>query len=235
MSSPFGCNSQPKNSLFKAKLAGKQVVPPEDVTLVIDKSQVITAIIPFQTKQAAAIRTHMHQNILDNGGKIFLYRSVNGWTNIALDSTESAPKLTSDPITTLKTALREFNACTAVDQVIMKWKVTDKVVAEEELDGMESMFDALPDSTADTDEPHTGDKTDAEMLSDTLDQLDRKVDSLDLKIGHVISMLEKAHRGTSDNPLDVEKDNNAEASGSKDPANPTTPTTGKRARKPPSA
>jgi hypothetical protein len=97
------------------------------------------------------------------------------------------------------------------------------------------MFDALPDSTADTDEPHTGDKTDAEMLSDTLDQLDRKVDSLDLKIGHVISMLEKAHRGTSDNPLDVEKDNNAEASGSKDPANPTTPTTGKRARKATSA
>ena len=229
MSSPFGCNSAPKNSLFKSKLAGKQVIPPEDVTLVIDKSQVITAIIPFQTKQAAAIRAHMHQNIIDNGQKIFLYRGVNGWTNIALDSSESAPKLTCDPITTLKIAHREFNACTSVNNVIMKWKITDQVVTEEELDGMESAFEPLPDAATDPNEPHGNEKTDAEVLAETLDQLERKVDSLDLKIGHVISILEKNYRGTSDNPLQVE-DNNAEASGSKDPVTPTT-ATAKRVRK----
>ena len=58
------------------------------------------------------------------------------------------------------------------------------------------------------------------------------MDSLDLKIGHVISILEKNYRGTSDNLLDVEKDHNAEASGSKDPVTPTTTTTAaKRPRK----
>ena len=232
MSSAFGCNSPQKNSLFKSKMAGKQTVTPEDVTIVIDKCQVITALVPFQTKQASAIRTHMHQNILDNGQKIFIYRSINGWTNIALDSTESAPKLTCDPITTLKIAHKEFNACTAVGNVYMKWKGTEDLLPYEAIDGMEGHFDPLPEDQVV--ESTVAEKTDAEMLADTLDTIERKVDSLDTKIGHIISIIELAHRNAPKDPVDVDGNNddttgnNEEAGSSKDPA---TPQTGKRARK----
>ena len=127
MSSPFACNRGP--SPFGSKLAkAKEAAVPEPVTLIADKSQVITAIIPFQTKQAAAIRQHMHANITSNGQKIFIYRAVNGWTNIALDATEAAPKLTCDPITTLKTAWHEFTNCSAVSTITIKWKDTDTVL-----------------------------------------------------------------------------------------------------------
>ena len=57
-SSPFGCN---RKNLFSNK--AKEAAPPETVTLIADKSQVITAIIPFSTKQAANIRAHMHANV----------------------------------------------------------------------------------------------------------------------------------------------------------------------------
>ena len=50
---------------------------------------------------AAPIRQHMHANVTHDGQRIFIFRQVNGWTNISLDSTDTSPKLTCDPITVL--------------------------------------------------------------------------------------------------------------------------------------
>ena len=68
MSSPFACN---KKDLFGSK-AKKEAAPAEPVTIIADKCQVITAVIPFNTKNAAAIRQWMHAHVLHNGQKIFL-------------------------------------------------------------------------------------------------------------------------------------------------------------------
>ena len=148
-SSPFGCNQ--KNS-FGSKLSkAKDNSAPEPVTLIADKNQVITAIIPFNTPMAASIRQHMHTTVLNDGQKIFIYRSVNGWTNIALDSSEAAPKLTCDPVTTLIKAWTEFNKCPQVSNITIKWKGSEQALSYDDIAGMEAEFVALPEGTGDAD------------------------------------------------------------------------------------
>ena len=201
MSSAFGCNQ--KNSLLGSKLSkSNQVNPPEPVLLVANKNQVITAVIPFNTKRAAEIRQHMHATIVKDGQRIFIYRSVNGWTNIALDSTDANPKLTCDPITTLITAWREFNNCTAVSTVSIKWDGSDTVLGYDDIRGMEATFEALPDAT---NEDNAGSsKTDAEILYDMVESGNNKLEALTTKIEYIIDKVDKlaeiAGRDTSDSP-----------------------------------
>ena len=116
--SAFGCNQ--KKSVFGSPAKAKEVIPREAVILVANKNQVITALIPYNSKQAATIRQHMHLNITIDGQRVFLFRPINGWTNIALDATETNPKLTANPITALKLAYTKFNECTAVSSVTIK-------------------------------------------------------------------------------------------------------------------
>ena len=192
-SSPFAFSSQ-RGNLFGSKSKGKDKAPPEDVTLVASKSQVITAIIPFGTKNAQAIRQHMHQNIVTEtdpkGQRIFIFRQVNGWTNIHLESTEEKPKLTCDPITVLKIAWREFSACPQVGTLKIKWENSDATLAYDDIDGMETQFEPLPDES---DEPSVPAKTDAEMIYDKVEQVEAKVDELNGKFTHVADSLDKIY------------------------------------------
>ena len=178
-SSPFGCNK--KNSFASSLSKAKEAAAPEPVMLIADKSQVITAVIPFNTKNAAPIRQHMHQNVTENGQKIFIYRNINGWTNISLESTESAPKLTCDPITTLTTAWREFTNCAAVSKVTIKWAGSATELGFDDIKGMETQFDPLPEAAAE-ESGASSSKTDAEILYDLIGALDKKVDELSTKL-----------------------------------------------------
>jgi hypothetical protein len=189
MSSPFACNA--KKSLFGGKAKSKDVAPPERVTLIVDKSQVVTALIPYQTKQANAIRAHMHQSVLHDGQRIFIFRQVNGWTNISLESTESVPKLTCDPITTLITAWREFSTCPSVSDVVIKWKGTNEELGYDDIAGMDGQFDPLPEATETT--ATADDKTDADVLYDAIQAVDKKIDALDAKLVHLISVGERTY------------------------------------------
>ena len=193
-SSPFGCNQK---NLFGSKAKPQVASVPEPVGLVAEKNQVITALIPFQTKKAAEVRQHMHANIIENGQKIFIYRAVNGWTNISLESTETSPKLTCDPITTLKTAYREFTNCGAVSKVTIKWKGSDNELGYDDIDAMEPEFDPLPEETADT-TAAGGSKTDAEVLYDMIAANDKsiaavldKVQATELRLNYIVDIIDK--------------------------------------------
>ena len=187
----------------KSKLAGDKP-PPEDVLLVANKSQVIEAMIPFNTKQAANIRRYMHENIVDNGQRIFIYRTNNGWTNISLESTEATPKLTADPTTTLITAWRAFTACPYVKNVTIKWKSSEDVIGFDDIGKM--TFDDLPTSG---EEPEAGtSKTDVEILHELLEDIQTKqnamrseVDECLTKILYMITVVDKTFKAVTADDL----------------------------------
>lgn len=113
---PFAVNTKP--SPFTP---GKKLISPEPVELIADTNQIVTAVVPFNTPAAPAIRAAMHNQILTpENTKCFIFRPTNGWTNIALDSTGEAPKLTSEPKYLLKVAWRSFQDCQAVSNVTMR-------------------------------------------------------------------------------------------------------------------
>ena len=181
-SSAFGCNA--KKSLLGNSLKAKEVIPREPVVLVANKNQIITAIIPYNSKQAAAIRQHMHTNIVIDSQRVFLFRTVNGWTTVALDSTETNPKLTADPITVLKLAHTKFSECPSVSSVTIKWAGTEDVKTYEDIDQMEPMFTPLPESQDPVAEGQA--KTEGEFLMDKLNEVDKKVDDKILELGNKI-------------------------------------------------
>ena len=197
-SSPFGCN---QNSLFgKQNKKSTAAAPPEAVELIADPCQVITAVIPFGTKQAPNIRKTMHENITHDGQRIFIYRQVNGWTNISLESTETAPKLTADPITALKTAWREFNSCPFVSAVNIKWKGQNNVLGYDDIDHMETQFVPLPTGD-ESDEPK---KTDGEVIFDTINEVKDKLVAMDTKISYLTDVIDSIYK--------MAKDKNGESS-----------------------
>ena len=174
---PFGCNQ--KKSVFGSPAKAKEVKPREPVTLIADKNQVITALIPYNSAHAAVIRQHMHSNITVDNQRLFLFRPVNGWSNVALDSTAENPKLTADPITVLKLAHTKFSECSAVSTVTIKWAGSDEVLNYEDIDKMEPMFIPLPESQG----PVAEAKTEGEFLMDKLNEVDKKVDVKILELG----------------------------------------------------
>lgn len=227
MSSPFGCNQKNTiGSAFSGK--AKETAPPEPVIIVVDKSQVVTAIIPFGTKHAAAIRSHMHGNILIDGQKCFIYRNMNGWTNIGLESTATAPRLTFDPITVLKKAVPEFDACPFVSTVTIKWTDGTTINGYDAIDGLDGMFDPLPVADESPQDMTDTRKTDGEILHECLVEMDKKVDTVDGKLAHVVSVVDKLYKSLVDDDSDVQEivsspperavsnrgKNNGEASGS---------------------
>jgi hypothetical protein len=193
-SSPFGCNA--KKNLFSGKAKAAQPAPGELVTLEVTKFQVITAIIPFNTKQAPNIRQDMHNHCVYDSQKIFMFRAVNGWTNIALDSTEETPKLTCDPQSALKIAWRVFNDSPYVSRLVMKSKESGKEFGYDDIDNLE--FDDLPEASGDSD---TRDKTDADVLYDLstkislqLTKLDQKMIALDKKVDYIVGTLDTYYK-----------------------------------------
>ena len=182
-SSPFGINA--KKSSLGNSLKAKEVIPKEPVTLIADKKyQIITALIPYNSKQAATIRAYMHANITIDGQRVFIFRVANGWSTVALDATESNPKLTGEPIMVLKLAYTKFSECPAVSTVTIKWAGSDEILTYEDIDQMETKFDKLPDAQPDAD-PVTN-KGDADYLMDKLNEVDKKVDDKILELGKKI-------------------------------------------------
>ena len=188
-SSPFGCN--PKKSVFGNKTVLDKQAAPEAVLLLADKSQVITAMIPYNSANAAKIRACMHENVQFDGHKIFIYRAVNGWSNIALDSTAEAPKLTCDPITALKSAWTAFAACPQVGKLTIRWKGEDKDLSYDDVDGMEGLFDPLPDESPAPRAQSVDNKSDAEYLMEKLNEIDKKIELVDLKHAHLVELMEQ--------------------------------------------
>ena len=196
-SNPFDCNQ--KKSAFGSPAKAKAVIPRESVMLVADKNQIITAIVPYNSPQAAAIRQHMHSNITVDGQRVFIFRPVNGWTNIALNSTAESPKLTADPITVLKLAHTKFSECPSVSSVSIKWAGSEDVLTYEDIDHMETMFNPLPESQAPVAEGQA--KTEGEFLMDKLNELDKKVDdkldAIDVKMAYLNNVLGRIAEATT--------------------------------------
>ena len=196
MSSPFGCNQK---NLFGSKAKSKDAKTPEPVTLTVDPSQVVTASIPYGTPMAAPIRQHMHASVTHDGQRIFIFRQVNGWTNISLDSTDTSPKLTCDPITVLNIAYREFNACASVSKVILKMTGDNAEYGYDDIAGMEAKLVPLPEAQ-ETEGAAGGSKTDAEVLYDLaienqnkMVQLGTDVDEIKTKLLYVVQTVDTTY------------------------------------------
>jgi hypothetical protein len=173
MSSPFGCNK--RNTFGNSKIEKK--ISPEPVMLVAHTSQVITLEIPFNTPAASSIRSYMHTHCVTDEPpvkKLFIYRSNNGWTNIGLDSTEEAPKLTADVNYTLKTAWRTFNECPHVSTFTMR-KEDGKEFVYDDIDSL--TFDPLPEATTSSGGAGAS-QTDAEVIMNMIKGLDDKLNIL---------------------------------------------------------
>ena len=109
----------------------------------------------------------MHAHILVDNKRIFIYRPANGWTNIALDSTEFSPKLTCDPVLAITTAWTELQKCRYVSQVTGRWDDGSTFT----LDNIPTMvFDPLPEPTRAPDQPIEAPQTDAEAIETKVDQ-----------------------------------------------------------------
>jgi hypothetical protein len=100
------------------------------------------------------------------------------------------------PITTLITAWREFSACPSVSDVVIKWKGTQEELGYDDIAGMDGQFDPLPETTETT--PTADDKTDAEVLYDAIQAVDKKVDALDAKLAHLINVGERTYSLVND-------------------------------------
>lgn len=118
------CNSNgkaPANDGFGSSVKPKPLTPPEPVNLLVNKNQIVVAIIPHNTAKSAPIRQWMHSNVIhpNDRTRLFIFRSStnNSWTTIALDSTSEAPKLTAEPLTVVTIARAEFNRCPHVSAV----------------------------------------------------------------------------------------------------------------------
>ena len=198
-SSPFNLSSS-RSNLFASKAKQKDKPPPEDVTLIVSKSQVISADIPYSTKNANNIRQFMHANVVSDdpetkGQRYFIFRKENNWTTIHLQSTPTKPKLTGDPITVLKKAWVKFNECPEVANVKIKWDHSPDILDYDDIDSMEGQFNPLPgeDETPDVEDGEH--KTDADVLWDKIDSVEKKIDALAIQMTHVLASIEKAFTG----------------------------------------
>jgi hypothetical protein len=196
---PFGCNKRNSFNSFSTNKAEKKIVP-EPVTLIAAKSQVITLNIPFNTPAAQSIRTYMHTHCVSDGvpaQKLFIYRSANGWTNIALDSTEQSPKLTADVYYTLKTAWRTFNDCSHVSNLTMR-NEDGSTFEYDDIDKME--FIPLPDKV-DVVQHGEASRTDAEVILEMIEKVHKKQSEMDGKLDAILAANQTLPRVVS-NPTD---------------------------------
>ena len=186
MSSPFGCNK--RNTFGNNKIEKK--INPEPVVLVANTNQVITLEIPFNTPAALSIRTYMHTHCVTDElpvKKLFIYRSNNGWTNIGLDSTEEAPKLTADVHYTLKTAWRTFTECPYVSTLTMRKEDGTEFVCDD-IDSL--TFEPLPAATSVVSDAGPG-QTDAEVIMNMIKGLDDKLNILISKVDDMSNKVEE--------------------------------------------
>jgi hypothetical protein len=190
MASPFGCNHGAGK--FSPNGKGKDKLTPEPVEATAHTNQVISLVIPFNTKQAPKIRETMHSEILHDNAKIFIFRQVNGWTNISLDSTQSVPKLTADPYTTLKAAWRVFNACPNVSTFTMK-REDNTVLEYDDIDSL--VFEDLPNGET-ADDISVDGSSDLGVVKAMIESLDDKVQDISLKTAHLIDVFPRLSKLT---------------------------------------
>ena len=108
--------------------------PPENVTADFAMTQVVTLGQPYNTPKAANIRAFCAARLLNNDNqRLFLFRKETGntWTNIALDSTPSVPKLTAPPAEIARKLSTILVSCPDVNQVIMRGPDGERVTAED--------------------------------------------------------------------------------------------------------
>ena len=80
----------------KSSYSRKPSGPAEKVTIIVDASQVVQAVIPHRTPRAPEIRELLKSKVLCPDSKqMFYFRGETGWTNVDLDSNEAEPLLTA--------------------------------------------------------------------------------------------------------------------------------------------
>ena len=75
-------------------------------------------------------------------------------------------------------ALEEMSKDTWRGKCTIKWKGTNVVVDEDDIASMETMFDDLPEETSNDEAGGSNSKTDAEVLGEMIESVDKKADQM---------------------------------------------------------
>ena len=161
--------------------------PPENVTADFALTQVVTLGQPYNTPKAANIRAFVAARLLNNDNqRLFLFRKETGntWTNIALDSTPAAPKLTAPPAEIGRKLETILASCPDVNQVIMRGPDGQSVSAE---DVSNIQFTPLDEQAVSEPAAEVVTPSDNNALMRQMKEMDTKVDDLAfmLKADHV--------------------------------------------------
>jgi len=171
----FGFGSNGKNAV--SKLA---VSPPEVVTIVVNKNQIVQLIPPYKTPRAREIRDTVNLKVLnDDGTRIFYYDNMNTtWTNVHFNSTRAVPLLAAPPVEACEKANKILSACPAVAKVT----ITDADGAPLTLDQVKSI-DFLPVEACADEEPEHDEVAEAVLaLQEKNAQQEQDIDSLKGKL-----------------------------------------------------
>ena len=101
------------------------MTPAEDLLVVVDASQVVKVLLPFNTARAPAIRQFAQAYLVDdNNRRVLIFRKeMEGgpaWTNIALEATAQEPRLTMPPYELCVLVDAKMSMCPDVARVIFK-------------------------------------------------------------------------------------------------------------------
>ena len=79
---------------------------PEAVQIQVFVSQIVKALIPYNTPRSKNIRMWLMNYCLNESNeRVFIFRQPSGWTNVALSSTPHAPAITCNPVRAAELAL----------------------------------------------------------------------------------------------------------------------------------
>ena len=172
--------------------------PAEDLLVVVDASQVVRVLLPFNTARAPAIRQYAQSYLVDeNNRRVLIFRKdMDGgpaWTNIALDATAYEPKLTMAPYELCVLVETKMSMCPDVARVLFK-STGGAVITLSDIERIEflPLTGVAPEPVAET-------VTTAEDVVNAVDTVRGVVLSematmearLENKLTHVIAVVEK--------------------------------------------
>ena len=118
----------------------RAVAPPtplEEVTVVVNVSQIVKVLLPFMTARAASIRQWAQARLVDsNGRRLIVFRPEPvGWTNVDLRSVPENPLLTMEPVQFTRECIDKLGQSPDVLRVILK-NSAEEVITIEQVEAM---------------------------------------------------------------------------------------------------
>jgi hypothetical protein len=119
---------------------------PEAVQIQVFVSQIVKALIPYNTPRSKNIRMWLMNYCLNESNeRVFIFRQPSGWTNVSLSSTPHVPAITCNPVRAVELASSMEQHCPDVSTVTII-NESNQVMTIEQVRVMQ--FHPLPNANA---------------------------------------------------------------------------------------